>query len=90
MPKLYDFRFIIRSAKFTTNIVTVGFGSANTYHESYALLGFKEAQEHLKHLSAKEPRSHCASLSMKYRDERKPAGFSNLKDLFHNEIKETS
>lgn len=72
--KLYDFRFVVRHAEFTNGMVTVPFGRA-VYSETCAQMTLRDAKMELQRLSAAESRSHAASLTMKYRDDRKPAGF---------------
>lgn len=75
-PALFDFNFIVRKATFSGNLVTY---SANglVYTEECRQLSYADAKEHLAKLSAAESRSHSAMLRMKYREDRKPRGFSS-------------
>lgn len=80
MAKLYDFRFVIRQAEFYPGGAAVHYGGpATVFHESAEQLTFTDAQERMRQLSAGEARPHCVFISMKYRDDRKPAGFNDTK-----------
>lgn len=76
MAALYDFRFTVRRAEFRCNMVFAMFGkTTDLFHEECAQLTYAAAKTRLAELSAAEPRSHQASLAMKYRDDRCPPGF---------------
>lgn len=85
MAKTYDFRFVVRKAIFSetsgVEFVTIPYGAtADVYHESCGELTYADAQRRLAELSAAEPRSHRAFLTMKYRDDRVPPGFNKNKN----------
>lgn len=85
MPKKYDFRFVIRAASFNRGMVSVPYGRADdVYREECQEMTLAEALAHREKISQEEPRSHAAFLSMKYRDDRKPAGFAKVATLYHN------
>ena len=71
---LYDFRFVVSHAEFAGGMVNVPFG-CSVYSETCAQMTLRAAKLELQRLSAAESRPHAASLTMKYRDDRKPAGF---------------
>lgn len=78
MATLYDFRFSVRRAEFQGSMVIALYGkSSDLILEDCAQLTYAAAKIRLAELSAAEPRSHQASLAMKYRDDRCPPGFKN-------------
>lgn len=76
MAALYDFRFTVRRAEFRGQMVTAMYAkTTDVYREECAQLSYADAKVRLAALSASEPRSHQASLAMKYREDRCPPGF---------------
>lgn len=79
MAALFDFRFTVRRAEFRGSMVTVMYGkSTDVLHEESAQLTYAAAKVRLAELSAAEGRSHQATLSMKYREDRCPPGFKKV------------
>lgn len=83
MAKKYDFRIVIRRASFNRSMVSVPYGgSDDVYNEECIEATLAEAIARRQQLSEAEARPHAAFLSMKYRDDRKPAGFGKVATLY--------
>ena len=85
MSKLYDFRFTVRKAEFGEHSVTIVYGlaSKNTLHESCEQMSWADAKAHIEKLTAAQTRPCAGTLTMKYRDDRKPPGFDAFKTVYN-------
>lgn len=82
MAKTYDFRIVVRKAEFNRGMVTVPYGnSADVYAEKNVEMTLADAVAERNRMSAAEPRSHAAFLSMRYRDDRKAPGIDKVARL---------
>ncbi|MCY1283623.1 hypothetical protein D9M70_325060 [compost metagenome] len=84
MAATYAFRFILRQTEFEGGFAQVVFGGPDTvYLDECKTMSYAEAKKHLDELSAKEPRSHTASLMMRYAHDRVPPGFRKDPNFTH-------
>ena len=79
MAKLYDFSIVLRHAEFYEGVVTIPYGnSRSVYLELCVQATLKEAIQLRQALSDALDKPHVAIISMKYREDRKPPGFSKI------------
>lgn len=78
MAAQYSFTITLREAEFTQHGMTVthSLTSPPMHRENFSGT-LKDGLAELANLSAGEPRSHAAILTMRYPTDRKPAGFDN-------------
>jgi len=90
MTKLHDFRIMVRKAEFADKMVSVPYGcTEDVFLEQSIEATLPDAIAQLARLSGLEPRSHAASLSLKYRDDPKPRGFDKAARVIYFESAET-
>lgn len=78
MAAQYSFLITIREAEFYPGGMTVAYGLTSEPLQRVHFTGtLKDGLVELANLSAGEPRSHAAILTMRYPTDRKPAGFDN-------------
>lgn len=82
MAITHDFLFQAQDAEFRNGLVITGSKALAVEARNCTL---READAYLATLSAQIPEPHMASFRMRYRDLRKPAGFSKAKRTIYRE-----